>query len=142
MGALITRIVDGPRHAVVHAYITPDPEGLELVQALLLDPMVDLTERTPSLRLVIEEVWYSFSKFDARLEFGTGDASENPAWVLTAPNGYMDFRPFGGLKDFSGLDGTGKVLLTTMGFADGVGGNGSEHGSMVLKLRKTNLNMA
>ena len=134
MSVNITTLLNGPRHVVLHVYL--ESEGQELTHELLWDPMVDqnLSERSNSPKYVIENILFSFAGFDARLEFDDGYPNAIPMWVMAeGSESKFDFREVGGLKDRSGMDGSGKIYLTTTGFADGFG---IDQGSIVLKIRK------
>ena len=125
----ITKLLDGHAHAIVHVYMRSD--GAELVQETLVDP----AELVPACeRLSVEEVLYDFAGFDARIEFGSGLVDQTLIWVLPegSGSGYRDFRPLGSFADRSGLDGTGKLLITTTGFTAAE----VDQGSLILKLRK------
>ncbi len=128
----ITKIIDGARNAVFHIYIKSDGASGDLTDEVLIDPTSDLNpwmDSSPSL--TIDQLWYDLSGFDARLEFDYL-IDDTAAWVLSGGNGvHMDFGSFGGLKDRSGtLDGTGKLMITTSGLADG------DCGTIVIKVRK------
>ena len=117
MSAIVkTKISDGPSKAVYQFYLESGVQG-ELENEVLLDPTLDFDPPlTDKDQITINQIWYSFSWFDALLTF---DALEKfPSWVLTRDSeNYFDFRYFGGLKDRSGIDSTGKLFLTTTGFA-------------------------
>ena len=109
-----TLLSDGPSKSILSVYLQSDGVEGELTNYILLDPKVDLTPTAKQLTVL--QIWYSFSWFDALLSFD--DVSPYPSWMLTRDTGnYHDFRYFGGLKDRSGIDSTGKLFLTTTGFA-------------------------
>lgn len=125
----ITTLLDSDGHVILHAYMRSN--GSELEQAELVDPA---TMTPPCDHLSVEEVLYDFAGFDARIEFGSGLVEQTMIWVLPegSGSGYRNFKPFGGFTDRSGLDGTGKLLITTTGFtaAD------VDQGSLIIKLKK------
>lgn len=108
-----TLLSDGPQKAIVSYYFESDGVEGELSNYVLIDPVVDFFK--PADQLSIQQVWYSFSWFDALLTFD--DVVPYPSWELTRDaENYFDFRYFGGLKDRSGIDHTGKLFITTNGF--------------------------
>ena len=109
-----TMLSDGPSKSIISIFLLSDGIEGELTNYVLLDPQVDLTPTAKNL--TIQQIWYSFSWFDALLTFD--DLVPYPSWQLTRDaDNYFDFRYFGGLKDRSGIDSTGKLFLTTNGFA-------------------------
>lgn len=109
-----TWLSDGPSKAVVSYYFESDGVESELSNFVLVEPKVDFT---PAIdKMSIQQIWYSFSWFDALLTFD--DLVPYPSWMLTRDtSNYMDFRYFGGIADRSGIDHTGKLLISTNGFA-------------------------
>ena len=135
----VTKLLEGPRHVVLHVYFRSDGISSDLNQFTLLDPHSDDLIKPLFVGqgqkgkpgLVVEEIVYDFAGFDASLQFDSGLINDNYIWVL--PEGSsekVDFRPFGGFKDRSGTDGSGKLQITTFGLLS-VG----DQGSMILKLR-------
>ena len=123
-----TLLSDGPSKAILSVYLESDGVEGELNNYLLLDPLVDLIQ--PVDQMSVLQIWYSFSWFDALLTFD--DLVDFPSWVLTRDTkNYFDFRYFGGLKDRSGIDHTGKLFLTTNGFAPA-----GSLGTLVIELKK------
>ena len=123
-----TLLSDGPSKAVLSVYMQSDGVEGELVNYLLLDPQVDLA--VPVNDLSILQIWYSFGWFDGLLAFD--DVVPVPAWNLSRDGvGYCDFRYFGGFADRAGIDKTGKIFLTTSGFA--VPGS---TGTLVIEVKK------
>lgn len=126
----ITPLLDGPRHVIIQVYLANDGYSGELSNEVLYKICPE-TDPTVS-RLTVEEVLFHFAGFDAKLTFDTGQVDKSVIWVL--PEGaanHVDFRPFGGFKDRSGLDGTGTLLISTNGFT-----NNNAQGSVLIKLRK------
>jgi hypothetical protein len=129
----VTKMMEGSRHIVLHAYLKSDGVSSDLKRFTLIDPHSDdLCKKMESLpAFVIEEVVYDFAGFDASLQFDSGLINDNYIWVL--PEGsseHVDFRPFGGFADRSGLDGTGKLMITTFGLLS-IG----DQGSLIIKIR-------
>ena len=128
----ITKIFDGPKSAVMHVSLLGDGSG-DLTDAILIDPAQSFD---PALKakplLTVEQLWYDFSGFSARLEFDDL-VSDTPVWTMSGSQAaHVDFCDFGGLKDRSGeLDGLGKLKLTTSGFI------GGSFGTLIIKVRKT-----
>lgn len=126
---IVTPTVQG-HHSVVHVYIESDGASADLVDQVLIDPVADLKLKS-SARPVVEGVCHSFVGFDARLEFDSGLVDDNMIWVLSSQSaGEVDFVPYSGLKDLSGLDGTGKLQITTSGLS-----SAGSMGSMFIRLR-------
>lgn len=126
---IITTLLDAESHAIIQVYLQSD--GAELVQEVLIDPQ----ELEPACkRLEVQELLYDFAGFDARIEFASGLVEQTQIWVLPAGSGsgHRNFMPFGNFLDRSGLDGTGKLLLTTTGFT----AVGTDQGSLLLRVRK------
>lgn len=123
-----TKLNDGPSKIILSVFMQSDGVEGELTDYVLLDPQEDCTP--PADQLSILQVWYSFSWFDALLSFD--DLVDFPSWNLTRDtDGYFDFRYFSGIKDRSGIDHTGKLLISTRDFAplDTIG-------TMIIELRK------
>ena len=109
-----TMLSDGPTKSIISIFLQSDGIEGELTNYVLLDPQLDLVPIAKNL--TIQQIWYSFSWFDALLTFD--DLVPYPSWELTRDaDNYFDFRYFGGLKDRSGIDSSGKLFLTTNGFA-------------------------
>ncbi len=126
----ITKIQDGPRNAIFHLYLESDGSG-ELTDEVLIDPTVDFDPALPGKPImIIEKLWYNLVGFSAALKFDYL-VEGTPVWVVSE-DGDADFSPMGGLKDRSGeIDGTGKLLLSTVGFA-----TAGEHGTIILQIKK------
>ncbi|MCK5642797.1 MAG: hypothetical protein KAJ19_18455 [Gammaproteobacteria bacterium] len=125
--ATITEILPGNHRSQFHVYLLGT--GTELIDEVLIDPVADLGLKS-SARLAIEMMAFNLAGFAARVEFDSGLPEDKMIWVLPEQsNGYVDFNPWGGLGDKSGLDGTGKIQLTTTGFGDG------DQGSILLMVR-------
>lgn len=109
---LKSKISDGPNKAVFSFYLESDPTDTELVNYVLIDPAEDFND--PTIQMSILQIWYGFGLFDALLSFD--DLTPYPGLVLNRTEDYRDLRYFGGIKDRSGLDHTGKLFISTRGF--------------------------
>lgn len=125
---LVTTLLNGPRHVVLHVYIKGD--GLGEADAITIADPEDFGMSGDKRFFTIETIQSSLSGFYVQLKFeylvdGTF------IWVIPEFDADKDFTRYGGLKDRSNvLDGTGKVLLSTVGLDEG------DEGSFVIKLRK------
>jgi len=125
------KISDGPSKSIYQFYFESNGVDGELENELLIDPTVDFTPALSSKeQITINQIWYGFSWFDVLLTF---DALEQfPSWVLPRDaSTYVDFRYFGGLKDRSGAESTGKLYISTDGYAPA----GSK-GTMIVEFKK------
>lgn len=130
--ANITKILDGDRSATFHVFIQGDGASPDLSKLTLIDPSIDLCPKLGKRPcLTVTELWYDLAGFDAKLEFDYLN-DETGVWALTQGNGtHQCFDSFGGLKDRSPVDGTGKVMLSTFGLL-----SASACGSIIIKVRK------
>ena len=129
----VTKMLDGPRHVVLHVYLKSDGISSDLKRVVLIDPHSDdiFKPRDSKPSFAVEEIVYDFAGFDASIQYDSGLINDNYIWVL--PEGSserVDFKPFGGFADRSGLDGSGKLMITTFGLLS-IG----DQGSMILRLR-------
>lgn len=126
-----TVLLDGPRHLIMQIFLQSDGSATELDNFVLLDPVEDLGLQRGS-RFSIDEILFNLAGFDATIAFDTGLIDKNMIWVLPeGASNYVDFRPFGGFKDRSSLDGTGKIVISTLGFT-----SVNSFGSLLLKVKK------
>jgi hypothetical protein len=129
---VVTNILPGDHRSQYHIFLRSDGASGELVDQVLIDPVNDLGIPASS-KIVIEEITYNFSGFDARIEFDNGLVNDNMIWVLPASgDNHIDFNPWGGLKDFPGLDGSGAIQITTNGFGDA-----GDQGSLLVMVRNS-----
>lgn len=139
-----TVMQNGTKSIIFHVYLESDGNEGELINYALIDPAVDYVDRNGNplggaedIRPIVNQIWHSFSWFDGLLSFD--DLVPAPSWLLARDgDNYTDLRYFRGLKDRfvdpkdkASSDRTGKVLLTTSGFAP----EGSV-GTMVIELLK------
>lgn len=118
MSNIVTKniLMDGPKIAIVSLYLESDGVEGELKNYVVLDPAVDFQTPMPGTQMSILQLWYGFSWFDVLLSFD--DINPFPGWMIPRDaEGYFDFRYFGGIKDRAGIDHTGKLFLSTTGFA-------------------------
>ena len=131
--ATITRTIlnEGPSKITIHLSLLSDGTQGELVDYNILDPTADFTPQlTRDDQLTLLCAWWGTSWFDVVLKFDA--LVPEPKWTFPRDcSNYIDFRSFGGLKDASGTDHTGKVLITTNGFEP----LGSQ-GTMIFEFRK------
>lgn len=126
----VTPIVDGPKKATFFVYLESDGQSGELVNYVLIDTKTDFAQSSDMKRLAVLQVWNSFSWFDGLLKFD--DLNPMPSWQLTRDaSSYHDLRYFGGLKDITSIDGTGKLMISTSGFSAA-----GSVGTMVIEVRK------
>src|SRR3990167_2793773 len=123
-----TVLEQGSRYVLLHVYLASDGVTGELVDEVLIDTS-DLIPEMGAESLVIDEVWHELAGFNATLEFDS--IVDDPVWTLTPSGKHHDFSKFGGLKDRSGFDSTGRLLLSTTGFD-----STADQGAFVLRLRK------
>lgn len=125
-----TLLLDSPKSTIVHVYIESDGVSGDLSSFVLLDPKVDFVDSPQIIQMSIRQIWYSLAWFDGFLSFD--DLTPYPSWVLNRDaNGYFDFRYFGGIKDRSSIDTTGKLLLSTNGLT-----SLGNRGTLVIELQK------
>ena len=137
-----TILNSGSRVLLAHFYFSNDGEDKELNNHNLInpqdyDPFADVLA-DPKTKLIICQVWHSFSDFDGLLSFDY--TSPVPSWNLTSSTGpHVDFRHFGGLADRyqpeqgdGATDRTGVVLFTTKGFAEA-----GAKGTMIIEFKKS-----
>jgi hypothetical protein len=121
-----TILVDSQRHAVVHIIIAADGSG-DITNEVMIDPNTDFQPATfQPISLAVDQIWWDCSvangsSFTGRLLFEA--PSPFLVWALSQSPGdsHSDFRDFGGIKDKSGIDGTGRLLMSTTGFGDPTG---------------------
>jgi hypothetical protein len=127
----IIKELDGERHIILRVFIKSDGVSADLAGLTVLDPKLTPSPTLPAKPFcTIEEIWFDLDGFDMRLDFD--DLTDPPAWTISQSSGnYIDFRSFGGIVDRSGLDGTGKLLLSTFGLD-----NANKQGTLIIKMRK------
>jgi len=128
----ITKILPGNHRSQFHIFLKSDGVAGDLTDEVLIDPVADLGILASS-KIVIEEITYNFAGFDARIEFDNGLVDDNMIWVLPEfGDNHLDFNPWGGLKDFPGLDGSGAIQITTSGFTAA-----TDQGSLLIMVRNS-----
>lgn len=128
---VITKLLDGPKHATFHVYLESDGASGEITDLVIADPTQLVPAQSAQPHLTVEKILPSLSGFSVRVEFDS--LADTPIWVLTEHNSdVVSFDCFGGLKDRSNpLDGSGKLLISTVGFT-----TAGDMGSMFFHVRK------
>lgn len=127
----VKMLSNGPLNIILGVYLRSDGATGELVKQTLLDPVADLGLK-PSARLRLRYMAHNFAGFDAVVSFDAGLVDPNWKWVLSeGTNHPIDFGPFGNIKDDSGVDGTGKLQISTTGFTAS-----TDQGSILIALQK------
>jgi hypothetical protein len=125
---VITPLSSGDRNVTLHVYVKGDASG-DLTDQVIADP-ADFGMTGENRFFTIRGIQSSLSGFFATLKFEYL-VSDTLIWVLPEFESCPDFTDYGGLKDRSNpLDGSGKILLSTKGLADG------DEGSFILRLKK------
>lgn len=128
MSIVITPISSGDRNVTLHVYVKGDASG-DVTDYVIADP-ADYGMTGENRFFTIRGVQSCLSGFFSTLKCEYL-ASDSLMWVLPEFESCQDFTDYGGLKDPSNpLDGTGKILLSTRGLAQG------DEGSFVLRLKK------
>jgi len=126
----ITKLMDGPRNAVFHVYIKGDGVSEDITDGVLVDPTQSFDPSQKSIpSITVEKILYNLVGFDAKLEFDYL-VSDTPLWALSGgQENKVCFKDWGGLKDRSAIDGSGKLMVSTSGLIDGFG-------TMLIHVRK------
>jgi hypothetical protein len=123
----VRKLIDGPRHTVIHAYMASDGSSGELTDQVLVD--ASTLDPVPT-KLVVECVKWNLDGFTATLEFDA--TADVPFMVLdSGSDGDKDFRSVGGLVDNSGVGSTGDITITSDGFS-----TVADNGSITIQVRK------
>lgn len=127
----VTKIEEGNRFLVLRVYIKGDGLSQDLAGAVIADPTTFNPVQSLKPTLGIDEIWYDLDGFNIRLDFDS--LVDPPAWTASQGGGgvHLDFGGIGGITDKSGLDGAGRLLLSTSGLD-----TAAKQGSVILKLRK------
>lgn len=114
-----TRILhSGTKAYVLNLTNESDGTGESAVTKVDLSTLTTITGSQPE-SLTIEKIQYQVSGFNYITLFWDRTPSAETAVVLFG-QGVVDFKDYGGLHDPKhGEDGTGNILLTTDGAADG-----------------------
>lgn len=126
-----TTVIEGgaQRNLIVLIFLKSDGVSGDLNKQVIVDP-ADFGGNIRS-RFELRRIDYNFAGFDALIEFDSGEVTPTFKWTLSeGANSKVDFDYCGGIKDTSGIDGTGKVMITTSGF-----NNTGDFGTILLKLR-------
>lgn len=126
----VTKAQEGNRFLVLRVFIKGDGQSQDLAGYPIVDP-AELDPALPAKPFIgIDAIWYDLDGFNMRLDFDS--LVDPPAWTASQSGGcHLDFGCIGGIVDKSGLDGTGKLLLSTSGLD-----TSAKQGTLILKLRK------
>lgn len=121
---------NGPRNIIIAVFLKSDGATGELEDVTLVDPVaLGLPVTT---RFGLRYIDYNLAGFDATIQFASGGVVPNYQWQLVeGANNPADFDWCGGLWDNSGIDGTGKLQISTVGFT-----STTDSGSILIKLIK------
>lgn len=125
----ITKLLDGQRHAIFHVYLKCDGAAGEITDQVLIDPATLLPAQKTSSRFRLDTIWWDFTGFSGRFEFD--NVPDTPVWTVSPGTNYICFEKIGGLADRSGLDGTGALQFSTVGFD-----SAAKQGTMIVKITK------
>lgn len=130
---IITRTLPGEYKNLFHIFLESDGASGELSNEVLVDPVADLGLGSET-RMAIQSIRYNFSGFSGSISFDSGLVDKTLLWRLADnSDNFIDFQTdYGGLTDSSGLDGTGKILLSTNGFD-----TAANQGSIILWIRNS-----
>ena len=120
----ITTIQNGERNKILHVFI--DDSG-EIVDGQISNPDDDGGEK-----YTLKSITYALTGFKANLKFEYLQ-SDTFIWVL--PEGISEevcFDRYSGIKDRNGLDGSGRILIDTVGIVAG----DKSAGSLIIHLTK------
>lgn len=125
-----TKLLESSRKAIFHIYFEADGSG-ELVNEVIIDPQADFEiPYDPQGQLSIMQIWYGQAVYDTVLKFNA--LVPTPVWTMVADaETYNSFEYFGGLKDMSGVEHDGKILISTNGFA-----TAGSNGTLIIELKK------
>ncbi len=102
---------EGTKNTTVNAFLQAD--GIEGDQTYVL------ASPPAGKRFRLLKIDHNLSGFEAKIGFDSGLPDNNYVWAITgAANNSVSWKHTGGPKDNSGLDGTGDLILTTVGFTD------------------------
>lgn len=129
---VVKKLLDGPRSAVFHVYLKSDGASGEVVNQVIIDPHTDLNPvQERGMRLSLRQTWHSLYGFSATLTFDSVDPMG--ALVINDTAESFDFSDFGGIQDTSGVDATGKLLITTANFGNSI----MNQGTIIVKVNKS-----
>ena len=128
----INILVDGPRHIIIRATAVSD--GTLAANGEILIDKSTLTWPNKGIeptKLVIEEIWYSIQGYESIALSWDHGASDTLIGRFSL-DGYVDYRPYGGLSD-DGSTGTGDVIW---GYAGGGADSSGDTFTITIKARK------
>lgn len=125
---VVTPLSSGDRNVTLHVYVKGNALG-DVTDYVIANPS-DFGMTGEDRFFTIRGIQSCLSGFFAKLKFEYL-ASDTLIWVIPEYESCPDFTDYGGLKDRSNpLDGSGKILFSTSGLAEG------DEGSFVLRLKK------
>lgn len=130
---VVRKLLEGGRSAIFSVFIASDGKSGDLTAQTVINPNVDFV---PSLgkgmKLNIEKIWFATAGFDVLLSFDS--LVDQPVWIIPSGTvaGFIDFSEFGGLQDYSGIDATGKLVVSTQGLS-----SPSDQGTLIIKVTKS-----
>ena len=125
-----TLLLNGPKTAIMHFYLESDGISDEFDKEIVLEPTELNGDESKIFQYTVTQIWQSLSGFDATLGFDSG--SPKYAWIMReASDSHVDFRSFGGIKDRTTGDFTGKLTLSTINL-----NHPDSKGTFVIEFRK------
>ena len=109
-------VFSGTRHYIVHLTNESDGTGESAVSKIDISTLTGPDGTAPT-KTSIMEIDYAVSGFNY-ITLAWDHTTDDVAMVLKG-NGYVNFEADGGLVDPASTGGTGDILLTTDGSADG-----------------------
>ena len=128
MANIVTKqtLNDGPRNAVIHAYLESDNSSGDEAGTVLVD--VSSLSGSPS-SVKVKSVHASLTGFSAKLLW---DATTNVEFLqLTEGETDYDWTSVGGLQNNAGAGVTGDILISTTDFAQS-----GDQGSITIHVQK------
>ena len=99
---------EGVKNTTVNAFIQAD--------GIAGDETFVLASPPAGKRFRLLKIDHNLNGFSAKIGFDSGLPDPNYVWAITgAANNPVSWKHTGGPKDDSGLDGTGDLILTTVG---------------------------
>jgi len=126
----ITTLLDGVKYTILHIYIKSDGASGDITKYKIVDPK-DFNMGNAK-KFCIESVSYALSGFSADIVFDEGINGIESVVMSEGQPFYSDFCMYGGLRDWSGMDGDGCIYLNTYGIQ-----HESDRGMIILKLRRS-----
>jgi len=123
----VTKILDGEKNSIVHVFVAGGNGDLK--KEVIIDPSNFAMGKFN--KFAIDSISYALHGFSAVISFSEG-IEGIPALVLSEEQSFtLDLTEYGGLKDMSGADGNGNILLSTYGLNES-----NKSGMVIIKLHK------